>query len=67
MHPLQVASDRLRPKRHRAVNRSANPNRPPALDVATETGWDLDRGLHGSVLQAFLQIGIVDEGAFSAK
>src|SRR5579863_10555191 len=61
MHALQIAADRLRAERHRAVHPGADPSRPAARNVAAEAGWNLNAGLDVAVLQPLFEIGVTGE------
>ena len=59
MHGLQIAADGLGAKWHGAIDPGADPDRTSGLEVAAETGRNLDGGLDGSALQALFEIVII--------
>src|SRR5690242_9737090 len=61
MDTLEVAADRLGAEGHGAVDPDADLDRPDSLDVAAETGRNLDRHRHLSALQALMQVAAVPE------
>src|SRR6516165_7452861 len=61
MHALQIPPDRLSAERHRPIDPCTDSSRSAFLDVAAETGRDLDRGFDVSAAQPLVEIGIVGD------